>query len=298
MQKRASDALPITYQPFAGAFRENAAQLLMGYAPIARGDAAFLHHHDALEVGYCESGSGIFIVDGERLPFAAPCASVIYPGQVHIACGAGAMECRWLFVTFQVEGVFAAERFGEAQLPWRRADPRHAVSTDPAIVQLAAEIELEYRRHAPGSSECIRGLLAVLLVRHARLPWLAEAAAPRGGLFLPQLNPLLEYIGRYYREPIWVEELAARAFVHPTTLRSWFRTAVGMTPTEYVHCIRITAAASLLRTTARPITEIAFAVGYDSLSSFGRHFLSLHGCTPTEYRRAGAPDRAKMEKNG
>ena len=71
-----------------------------------------------------------------------------------------------------------------------------------------------------------------------------------------------------------------------------------MTPTEYVHCIRITAAASLLRTTARPITEIAFAVGYDSLSSFGRHFLSLHGCTPTEYRRAGAPDRAKMEKSG
>lgn len=39
-----------------------------------------LHHHDALEVGYCREGAGIFIIDGEVLPFSAPCATVIYPG--------------------------------------------------------------------------------------------------------------------------------------------------------------------------------------------------------------------------
>ena len=37
-----------------------------------------------LENGYCERGMGIFIVDGEIVPFNGKCVSIIYDGQAHI----------------------------------------------------------------------------------------------------------------------------------------------------------------------------------------------------------------------
>ena len=38
-----------------------------------------------LENGYCERRMGIFIVDGEIVPFNGKCVSIIYDGKAHIA---------------------------------------------------------------------------------------------------------------------------------------------------------------------------------------------------------------------
>ena len=40
---------------------------------------------NCLQNGYCERGMGIFIVDGEIVPFNGKCVSIIYDGQAHIA---------------------------------------------------------------------------------------------------------------------------------------------------------------------------------------------------------------------
>ena len=47
--------------------------------------ARYLHYHNELELGWCTEGSGIFFVEDKVIPFQAPCASVIYQGQIHIA---------------------------------------------------------------------------------------------------------------------------------------------------------------------------------------------------------------------
>ena len=285
MQKRAFPGdYPIQYDSFEKEFDRQPSRLIWGYTQPERNSITYLHHHDAVEVGYCFSGTGIFLIDGESLPFSAPCATVIYPGQIHIACSTGDIPSRWLFVTFRAEGVFPAERSGAEKLPWDRADPASCLFTDPPLVALAADIAQEVEGKREGYEDCVRGLLAALLIRHSRLPWREESPNPRRESALKRLHPLMQYISCHYEEPLTTEKLSRQVFAHPATLRGWFREALGLTPMQYVHRTRISAACSLLRGTDRPVLDIAVEVGYADISGFNRHFREICGCTPTAYR--------------
>ena len=43
----------------------------------------------------------------------------------------------------------------------------------------------------------------------------------------------------------------------------------------------------LLRSTARPVTEVCFEVGFSSLGTFSRTFSAIVGESPSAYRRRG-----------
>ena len=63
-----------------------------------------------------------------------------------------------------------------------------------------------------------------------------------------------------------------------------FKQATGMTFTEYVNRKRIELAKGELKNTEKQITEIAYAVGFQSLSQFNRCFLKFVGESPRQYR--------------
>lgn len=63
-----------------------------------------------------------------------------------------------------------------------------------------------------------------------------------------------------------------------------FSDELGMTWREALRRIRLLRAIEALVTTDAPVTEIAFAVGYKSVSSFNAAFREMTGQTPSEYR--------------
>ena len=64
-----------------------------------------------------------------------------------------------------------------------------------------------------------------------------------------------------------------------------FKESTGLTLTDYVNRCRIDwAKRELLKPEAR-ISEIAFMIGYQSLSQFNRSFARIVGQSPTLYRR-------------
>jgi AraC-like DNA-binding protein len=65
-----------------------------------------------------------------------------------------------------------------------------------------------------------------------------------------------------------------------------FKHVTGMNFVEYVARARFDQARELLRNTKLRISEIAFAVGFQSLSQFNRVFKKLSGKSPTQYRAA------------
>ena len=65
-----------------------------------------VHYHDFLEIGYCESGAGLFIVDGEIIPFNGKCVSIIYEGQIHIAKSITPEKSLWHFLYIDLEKLF------------------------------------------------------------------------------------------------------------------------------------------------------------------------------------------------
>ncbi|MGK0187520.1 MAG: AraC-like DNA-binding protein/ligand-binding sensor protein [Verrucomicrobiales bacterium] len=105
------------------------------------------------------------------------------------------------------------------------------------------------------------------------------------------------YIMDHIDEKMSLETVAAEVSVSTFYLCKMFKQATGMTFTEFVNRQRVELAKGELLKPNRRITEIAYDVGYQSLSQFNRSFLKFVGESPTLYRRrmlsgsagAGAP---------
>ena len=81
-----------------------------------------------------------------------------------------------------------------------------------------------------------------------------------------------------------LEKLAATLHMSGEYFCRVFKKATGITPTEYIHYVRIWKAENLLTTTHATILEISMEVGFTSVSYFNRVFKKRKGSTPTEYR--------------
>jgi len=68
-----------------------------------------------------------------------------------------------------------------------------------------------------------------------------------------------------------------------------FKKATGLTFTEYLGRVRVEKAKSLLLNPHLRVSEIAFEVGFQSLSQFNRVFKRIAGSSPSEYRQRVLP---------
>jgi len=81
-----------------------------------------------------------------------------------------------------------------------------------------------------------------------------------------------------------VPRLASVSGVSEAHFARSFKDAFGVPPHRYLLTRRIERAKALLRDTDRPIIDIAFETGWNSLGTFGRVFRDITGESPTELR--------------
>ncbi len=92
------------------------------------------------------------------------------------------------------------------------------------------------------------------------------------------------YIHAQLDESISLAQAARVAGMSESHFCRQFKLATGMTLTEYVNYARILwAKKELIKPNAR-ISEIAFMIGFQSLSQFNRCFTKFHGSSPSQYR--------------
>ncbi|WP_235547433.1 MULTISPECIES: helix-turn-helix domain-containing protein [unclassified Nocardioides] len=89
---------------------------------------------------------------------------------------------------------------------------------------------------------------------------------------------------RHYAEPLDVPALAAVAHLSASRFSRVFKDTFGETPHRYLQRRRVERAMTLLRQTDRPVTQVAWDVGFASLGTFSRTFTSIVGRTPSDFR--------------
>lgn len=99
------------------------------------------------------------------------------------------------------------------------------------------------------------------------------------------VNQLKYYIAKHYTEPISLNDLGHKAGYHPIYLHRIFKAQVGLSPLDYQKSIRLENAKNLLTTTNLPVSHIATAMGYSSVSYFQNLFRKDVGMTPLAYRK-------------
>ena len=92
------------------------------------------------------------------------------------------------------------------------------------------------------------------------------------------------FINSNLEEKITLESVAEHVGVSSYYFCKLFKQHVGMTMTEYINRRRVEWAKRKLMDPRSRVTEIAFDVGYQSLSQFNRSFAKYVGMSPTKYR--------------
>jgi len=90
------------------------------------------------------------------------------------------------------------------------------------------------------------------------------------------------FIDANFAEPIDVNNIADEAFFSKFHFIRLFKKIYGKTPHEYLRVVRIEKAMELLRN-GNPVSEVCYAVGFQSLSSFSGLFKKLVGASPSAY---------------
>ncbi len=93
-----------------------------------------------------------------------------------------------------------------------------------------------------------------------------------------------QFILGHLSEPMALEDVSRHAGVSPFHFCKVFKRATGMTFTEFVNRARVEQAKRLLLKPQARITEVAYDVGFQSLSQFNRSFRRVTASSPTEYR--------------
>ncbi len=94
---------------------------------------------------------------------------------------------------------------------------------------------------------------------------------------------LQQYILEHYRETISVQDLAAHVELTPNYISGLFRQATGVTLTEYIQQIRISAACDLLTGSQMNVSEISDYLGFCEPSYFNKVFKKITGILPSVY---------------
>jgi AraC-like DNA-binding protein len=113
----------------------------------------------------------------------------------------------------------------------------------------------------------------------------ADADASPSPLDQKRIAAVLQLIEQESDQPLSLSRLAARAAMSAYHFLRSFRRVVGLTPHQYLLGQRLRRAALGLRLTQEPVTAIAYAAGFNDLSTFNHRFRRVMGMSPGLYRR-------------
>jgi AraC-like DNA-binding protein/ligand-binding sensor protein len=96
------------------------------------------------------------------------------------------------------------------------------------------------------------------------------------------------YIAEHVDDDLSLGRIAKVVNVSANYFSTLFRQAIGLNFADYVSRVRIEKTKNLLLNPNLRISEIAFEVGFQSLSQFNRSFRRVTGASPKEYRNLNA----------
>ncbi len=259
-----------------------------------------LHIHNCLEIGLCHSSGGTLVFDNQRVHFSAGDVTCIARNVPHTTWSDPGEASRWSYLFLDPDALLgpAALRScgGLKDAGYFLSDCHLLLHADkyPWAGRYVADIVAEMVRCAPGYQASVRGLFTALLVGMLRAYTQEESESVRDP-YMSALSPALDYIHENYMLEFPQRRLYELCHLSPTHFRRLFKEQIGTSPLAFLHQTRILKSCALLRSSGLSVTEIAGRVGYNSLSSYNRHFAQAMGCSPMEWRKtAGDSPRPSL----
>lgn len=244
----------------------------------------FLHYHDLYEIGFCRKGAGLLSFDNEIIGYQEGDITLIPPTKPHRAQSLPDTISHWTWIFFDPMKLSIWES-DTHRLPKRHKPIFHS-SEFPNIRSIMDEILFETEQVDWENAPNIKHLFSVLLRRIA----VEKEAKTKPGKHqiqhheLERITPALEHINHHYSNNIRIPVLAKSCGMSIRSFQNTFQATMQMSPSAYITKCRLEAACAFLKCSHKSISEIAYDCGFNSFSSFTRHFKKHIGHTPREER--------------
>lgn len=102
-----------------------------------------------------------------------------------------------------------------------------------------------------------------------------------------RVQKMLDYIGRHYREPVTLADIAAAASISRSEATRCFQGYLGCSPVQALLRCRLQTARRLLQDRSLTVEQVSAACGFSSARYFSRQFRKAYGDTPGHLRSLG-----------
>ena len=234
------------------------------------------HHRYVLMFNLMTEGT--VNVDGIHWRLKPEHGLMVFPYQFHHFIDLADTNIVWLFITFELELPTAMQAF------------RHRVlRMDNRCHELLARI---IQHHEKGSGERANRRLTLdtaLLINHLREQERPlEPSRSLDGNAPGHSNALIRSIQTFLNTESGslksVSDIARKLHMSESNLRALFRQQFNISIGAYVKNFRAHQAIQLMRNPTLSFTDIAFELGFTTLSSFSRFFTNTIGISPRSYR--------------
>lgn len=107
----------------------------------------------------------------------------------------------------------------------------------------------------------------------------------RSGTRIAQIRRAIEQVRAHASEPLRVEGLAALAGMSASSFHRHFKALTGLSPLQYQKQVRLQEARRRLITEPSEVANVAYAVGYQSVTQFTREYARQFGLPPVRDAR-------------
>jgi len=246
------------------------------------------HAHPSYgQVIYVRNGRGLLNLEGNSVPFEAPCALLLPHDCVHGLDYEIDVD-RWVIT---IEETYLAQintKLPEFIQLW--SEPRvvtlaHNPEAPNEFYHLIRRLEREIRSrmigHVAGTEALLTAVL-LTLVRGIRLDQIDREGATRQAIRLA--DRFRELIHQHFRENLRLQDYASMMAVSPAQLRAACLAATGLSPIKLIHARIITEAKRNLVFGDQSIEQVAYALGFMDAAYFTRFFRKEVGQSPGQFR--------------
>jgi len=247
------------------------------------------HYHPEYELTYIVKGKGKRLLGDVYEKFQEGDFVLIPPMLPHtwISEKKGKEDCRAVVIQFSIDFLEQLLQFPEmASLKklFTNAD-RGLQFTIPKNNELLLLLQKIVRENELLSFTLLLQLLQQLSTKKASPVVSVHFKPMKGNEDQQRINKVFQYVQKEYAEHISLKKAASLIHLSESAFCKFFKRASGKTFSDYTNGIRISHACQLLIETDKPVSEIAFNAGFDSITYFNRVFLRKKKLSPGAYRK-------------
>lgn len=247
-------------------------------------------HHALYQLIFVLHGRGVVLADGKRSQYRPPAIVLIPAGTVHGFEFEPGTKGHVISVSDDLMRGLAQREAGVTSLFAQPATVEmqtgdlHATDLAQSVRMLARE----FARPDAGDGLALHGWLEVLLGNLLRLTsGLPNPSDPMIGQRRQLMARFSDLVERRFRDNQSVADFAQALHVSESRLRSVCLASTGQSPIQLIHARILLEAKRQLHYTNNPVSEIAYALGFEDPAYFTRFFSRLVGASPRAFRSKG-----------